>query len=263
MFTLALLILSPSMASTSHVLGKRIDEVTLQAVEGDVRVVVDPEARRIEIDTVDHRPGHTCSFQRVEAGRTATITFGPKALESATDCRMDFTIRLRPEVQLSVDLGLGRIDVRDVATDLKISVHRGDVHLTDVGAVTLAVGEGDVALDNVDGPTVITVDKGHLHGSQTGALTASVREGQINLKGLDAPVSAQTDIGSILLGYRSVPEEGLRLNAGMGNIVVDLPPGTTVRSDLTSARGLATCELPPGNDLHISAVAGMGSILVR
>ena len=178
MFTLALLILSPSMASTSHVLGKRIDEVTLQAVEGDVRVVVDPEARRIEIDTVDHRPGHTCSFQRVEAGRTATITFGPKALESATDCRMDFTIRLRPEVQLSVDLGLGRIDVRDVATDLKISVHQGDVHLTDVGAVTLAVGEGDVALDNVDGPTVITVDKGHLHGSQTGALTASVREGQ-------------------------------------------------------------------------------------
>jgi len=263
MFSLTLALLQPAPAATPHTLSKKIASISLYAVEGDVRVDVDPEARRTVIETLDHRPGHTCAFQLQENGREAHVSFGPKDLEDPRDCRMDFSIRLSPGTVLDIDLGIGRVDARDVETPLGISVRSGDIRLTDVGGVTLEVGEGDISLDNVLGEATVSVESGRVHGTPRGRLTAIVGEGLIDLRDLDAPVHASTAIGNIWLDYRTAPSGELALHAGKGNIVVGLPAGTPVGTNLTSTRGDTRCELPHGEDLQVNAIAGMGSILVR
>jgi len=263
MIALALALITPSFAgmSTTHTLGKKVDQVVLKVVEGDIRVRVDDTLDRTEIETIDYRPGHTCGFDISEAKGRAAIAFGPKALEQASDCRMDFTVVLKPGVRFSLELGKGRTQITGIATDLDISIGEGDVELTDVNAVRLAVREGDVSLRKVTGPMDIDLGKGRLHGTPVGVLAASVGEGHIELHGLGAQVTAETQIGNILLGYQAVPDGLVTLHAGMGNIVVDLPNGTGVLPQITSASGGTTeCELPTGSDVEVIAVAGMGSV---
>jgi len=262
MFMIAIATLTSS-AATPHTLDKKVTQVQIQAVEGDIRVEVDASARRIVVETRDRRPGHTCALELETSRDQAVLTFGPKSLEVATDCRMDFTVRLRPDDGLAIALGSGQVDVREVATDLRVAVTEGDVRLSDVGSVHVVVGHGDIALSNVNGSADLSLEKGRIHGNPRGAVKASVGEGHIHLDELDAPVSAQTHVGNIQLTYLSVPRGDLNLNAGLGNIVVDFPRGTAVQPDLTAAGGSATCDLPFGTDLSVNAVAGMGSILLR
>ena len=262
MLTLILALTAPSFAGTSgsYVLNKKAAQVVLHVVEGDIRVVVDPDADRVTVETVDYRPGHTCAFEISESKGRSSLSFGPKTLEQASDCRMDFTVTLAPDVRFTLELGKGRTQLTGIAADLDISIGEGDVELTNVNRVTLAVREGDVSLRNVTGPMEIELGKGRLHGTPVGALAASVGEGHIELHGLGAPVTAETGIGNILLGYKAVPNGVLTLNAGMGNIVVDLPNDTRVLPQLTSSSGTTECELPTGSDVEVTAVAGMGSV---
>jgi DUF4097 and DUF4098 domain-containing protein YvlB len=262
MFILAIAVLTAS-ATPPRPLHKKVTHVQIHAVEGDVRVEVDASASRIVVETLDRRPGHTCAFELDSSRDRAVLTFGPKSLEVPTDCRMDFTVRLRPDDSLAIALGSGHVDVRDVETDLSVAVTDGNVRLSDVGSVHVVVGHGDIALSNVLGSADISLEKGRIHGTPRGTVTASVGEGHIDLDDLDAPVSARTNVGNIQLAYASIPGGDLNLNAGLGNIVVDLPRGTTVRPDLTAAGGSARCDLPFGTDLAVNAVAGMGSILLR
>jgi hypothetical protein len=265
MVLLALSLITPSLAGMSgaHTLGKKVDHVVLQVIEGDIRVRVAADADRVVMETIDYRPGHTCAFDMSETRGRATISFGPKTLEEATDCRMDFTVTLSPGVRFSLELGRGRTRLTGIAADIDISVGEGDVELIDVGAVTLAVGAGDVSLRNVTGSMDIELGKGRLHGTPRGILAASVGEGHIELQELAAQVTAETGIGNILLGYQAVPNGILTLNAGMGNIVVDLPNDTEVLPQLTAASGTTRCALPTGSDVEIIAVAGMGSVLLH
>ncbi len=263
MLTLLIALITPSFAGNTHTLGKKVDLVVLKAAEGDITVRVSDQADRVELETINHRPGHTCGFAISESKGRATVEFGPKALEKASDCRMDFSVTLKPGVRFALELGKGRARLFGVAADVILTVGEGDVQLTDLGAVTLSVEEGDVALQSVRGPMQIELGKGRLHGTPTGKLAASVQEGHIELQGLGAPVSAETGIGNILLGYDAVPDGVLTLNAGMGNIVVDLPNGTGVLPQLTSASGETLCDLPAGSDVEVIAVAGMGSVKVH
>jgi len=212
---------------------------------------------------VDHRPGRTCELVIQTTKGHTSVVFGPKDKEDPRDCRADFRVRLPPGVDFEVAVGQGRLEARGLSVALSGSVGQGPVLLAGVsGPTELSLGQGDFELTDVVGPVVLEVGQGRILGTATGPLTATVGQGRVKLSGLTSDARVDTGVGDILLGFDAAPSE-VTLNAGNGHVVVDLPTGTTVQPNLSAFSGGATCELPEGPGVQVTAVSGIGSVRVH
>lgn len=246
-------------------LPKNTVSVHLHSVEGDVRISVDPAATEAVVKATDFRPGRACVLEVVKEKRGRTeIRFDAKDQEDPKLCRTEFDVVVPPAMAVEVALGVGKITASGMQGALTLASGRGAVELKGLaGPVKAAVSEGDLRIEGITGFLEAAVAEGNVVGKGAGDLKVATTNGRIRLDGLTGKVEAATSVGDILLTFAEAPGGDLLLNAGSGNVVVDLPAGTRVRSRLSSMTGTTTCELPEGDDLEVVAVAGSGSVRVH
>jgi hypothetical protein len=167
---------------------------------------------------------------------------------------------------VSVNQGVGRIDVVNVNGTLRVKGFASDIHasgtrgsvsldtgsggieLSDaVGDATLDTGSGGVRVTNVRGG-VLSIDTGS-GGVQGGGLAAQrlhvdVGSGAVRLDGVDAR-NIDVDSGSGSVSLRLTGDaEYLKVDTGSGGVTLAIPPSFGARAEIDTGSGGIHIEVP-------------------
>lgn len=147
----------------------------------------------------------------------------------------------------------GNVMVGDVGGDAIISTSGGTIRVKTIsGAATLKTSGGDVSVQgDIDGPATISTSGGNitLHAVK-GSASLKTSGGDIEARGARDTVVAKTSGGDITL-HEVVGSVDARTSGG--NILVELIPGPTGSSTLTSAGGDVSLFLPETASATIEA----------
>jgi hypothetical protein len=214
------------------------------SLEGVSRVTVDQTAGRLLLRLC--REGETPGL--VSLGRKSA----PRVDVERTGDRLAIAVRLTPGwlfrrrqgVTTTIRLlpGLGAVEV---------DAGYGNLHVQEISAesIRLEVGAGDIQCFGT-----------------AGTLRANVGAGKCALYEHSGLARCDIGTGDLLLDIaRAVPGE-YRANAGIGRVEVRLPPGESVRTEVSSGLGRTRSEYPGGPDdapIRLEANTGVGEAVVR
>ncbi|MFD4671769.1 DUF4097 domain-containing protein [Lentzea sp. NPDC058450] len=103
--------------------------------------------------------------------------------------------------------GSGKIQVRDIAGDVRVAAGSGDLEAARIdGALTAEVDSGNVVLDLIKGKAMVVTHSGDIVGT-----------------GIDNDLTADASSGNVSLTFLST--RSLRANSGSGDINVRIPGG--------------------------------------
>ncbi|UCG32000.1 MAG: DUF4097 family beta strand repeat protein [Phycisphaerales bacterium] len=198
---------------------------------GDVTVLGEPEATTIRVEVE----------VRLDEDRVATTEVGTFAdhvrvtsddgeivigdahqgAADEKDWSLHMTVGLPPHLAVVVTTGVGDVEVRDIAGDLRITAGVGDIETEARGAgdITCTSGLGNVSVSagTIDGPVTITAGKG--------------------------------DIALVIAD--SSPRHRVQLTAGKGNINATFPPGSPGTFEIES--GLGSINTGPHSGITVTA----------
>lgn len=235
--------------TTVRVSGARAEEVTVVQDDGRISVIA-PKWRtglfggdqsleiEVELPTDSHLVVKSGSAALTATGRLSTV----RVKSGSGDVRLD-TVGGAGEV----DTGSGDVTIARAADGLRIRSGSGDVSLRSVaGTTSVSTGSGDVRIGRADGPVVV----------KTGS-------GDLEILEAEQDVASSTGSGDVVV--RSARRGRIVAKGASGDIVVGVPVGTPVWTDLTTVTGQVTSTLPsagqpePGADhveLRAATVSG-------
>lgn len=170
-------------------------------------------------------------------------TFGHGQIKSGSgDCTLDTFA-----APLLVETGSGDVRVDRAGAELRIKSGSGDVEVTHVeGASQVSTGSGDVELRTTSGPSVVKTGSGDLEIGRAGD-----------------SVSMSTGSGDMRI--REARKGKLSAKGASGDVVIGIPAGVPVWTDLTTVTGEISSGLrgagqpQPGDDyieLRAKTVSG-------
>ncbi len=235
--------------TTVRVSGERAEEATV--VQDDDRIsVIAPKHRagffsgdqalaiEVELPTGSHLVVKSGSASLAATGELSTV----RVKSGSGDVRLDVV-----GGAAEVDTGSGDITLATAAGDLRVRSGSGDVDLRSVaGSTSVSTGSGDVRIGRADGPVVVKTGSGDLEIVQA-----------------ERDVASTPGSGDVVV--RSARRGRIVAKGASGDIVVGVPVGTPVWTDLTTMTGRVTSTLPsagqpaPGADhveLRATTVSG-------
>jgi hypothetical protein len=226
-----------------------IDTFTFDQSAGAVVFKSDPNAGRLVIRGAPEAWNEqSCAVDMGQRGGDAWLRLLTENASLVRVCRANWNITIPPGVKLD------------------IAFANGDVTLTGThaGGLRVAIGSGDFTFERASGSMDVSLGAGQLEGAYTGSsLSVSVGSGGVHLSEMVTPVVAELGLGNIDLSYQTAPSGELRLRTGTGAIVVLLPEGTPVHTDLHGI-GAKRVELPRSSSAatRIHASTGIGKIRI-
>lgn len=164
--------------------------------------------------------------------------------------------------QLDVHMEVGDIVTEGAFGDATVKSGAGAIQLSDVRALKMISGAGDIAVQRVDGDVLAVTGSGAVriaaaHGNiiikngngattiglATGAVRISAANGDVAIASADRSVVVKTANGSIRVG--SVASGDVDLKTAFGTVEVGIAPGTAAKLDVKTTFGLLRQELDP------------------
>jgi DUF4097 and DUF4098 domain-containing protein YvlB len=156
---------------------------------------------------------------------------------------VDYSIVVPQETELSVGLGSGELDVRDVrgpaglqagsgnvkadaiGGDVTFRAGSGDVRLSNIrGAVRLEAGSGDLWLENVQDEIRVTTGSGAVRIQQPGSrVTARTGSGDIEVRGAKSDLYVTTGSGDLTAEGSPAPHAFWEVRARSGDVRLEVP----------------------------------------
>ncbi|MBD8868198.1 DUF4097 family beta strand repeat-containing protein [Nocardioides donggukensis] len=168
------------------------------------------------------------------ADQVADGTFGTVRLKSGSgDVRVERSIGVTV-----IDTGSGDIDLVDIGGDLRVKSGSGDVEVGSIaGTSGVSTGSGDVTIGRTQDSSVLK--------SGSGSLTIAHADGDISL----SAASGDLEVGTLHAG-------GLQAKNVSGDVVVGVPAGVPVWTDVSTLTGHVASELaavgrPQDGEQHI------------
>ena len=148
-------------------------------------------------------------------------TYGHGQVKSGSgDCQLDTF-----EAPVIVETGSGDINLARAGAELRVKSGSGDVNVEDVqGTSSVSTGSGDVELGTTYGPTVVKTGSGDLEIGRAG-------DG----------VSMSTGSGDMRI--RTATRGKLTAKGASGDVLIGIPAGVPVWTDLTTVSGEISSDL--------------------
>lgn len=259
----------PMTAVTRNVtVPQPVSSLTVQTYGGAVRVAAGRVSRVHVTETImyDPRvgplsaapgsaPGGSLSYgsqagvppvvaQSVSGGR---LSLGDPACASS-DCFVNFTVTVPPDVTVTVDTQGDPVTVSGVA-GANLNSGGGPVTATRIGGpLTVTTGGGPLTLTGLAGPLNADTDSGNLVAQGVAAATAAVSTGggpaQIAFSAAPALVNVNTDGGSLLLTVPGGPY-ALSAESDGGPQQVGIATDPHARSSITVNSGGGPLQVTP------------------
>jgi hypothetical protein len=243
--------------------------VTVRAGDGtQTSVSVDgPGADRV---TVEHHGDRVRVFQPL--GRSLVLAEAPTVVVT---CPLDSRVvaRLgRAGVtaagrigSVRVRTGSGDVRIDELGADAAIDCGSGDVTVVRAaGAVRIRTGSGRIVLDHAEGPLVAASGSGGVAvGTTAAAATLKSGSGPVTVRDAATDLSLGSGSGDITIGR--IRRGSVSARAASGDVVIGVPPGVPVWTDVTTVSGTIHSTLrgagrpEPGQDhleLRVRTVSG-------
>jgi Putative adhesin len=148
---------------------------------------------------------------------------------------------------VALDVGSGNVTVHGAASDVEVRTGSGDIKLLDVkGTVTANAGSGNITLTRIAGEVIVATSSGDVAATELNGskATARTRSGNVTLDlGKPQPVKAETSSGDIRL---KVPDGSYQVTTKVssGDTAVHIPtdPAGTNLLDLHTGSGNITVD---------------------
>ncbi len=190
-------------------------------------------------------------------GETVDVRGSGRGLEAWAD----MTLAVPPGQKLSLHLGVGEIDVRNVDGDLEIDVGSGAVASTSTtGSLDIDTGSGAVTVTGADGPLRVDTGSGSVTledvaGARVGIDTGS---GGVRASGVRSEY-VEVDTGSGRVSLLDVAAPNILVDTGSGSVELDLAADVD-RLEVDTGSGGVTLRVPGDLGARIEADTGSGTI---
>lgn len=215
-----------STQSTVEVTGERADEAVIEQ-DGRTISVIGPKQRSgfrrepalnvtVTVPTASQLVVRTGSADIAASG-----TFGLTELKSGSgDVELDTV-----HASAAIETGSGDIAVGRVSEDAWIKSGSGDIRVTEtLSAATIRVGSGDVEIDHT-----------------AGSASLKSGSGDLRISSADGDLSAATGSGDIAV--HRLNRGKFSVKSGSGNVVVGIPDGVPVWTDIATTSGTLQSDL--------------------
>lgn len=169
--------------------------------------------------------------------------------------------------ETTVKCGSGAVRVERVAGDAVLDTGSGDVELGSVsGALKVRSGSGAVGVGTTGGATSISSGSGDIRiGHAAGSVVVKTGSGDLEIGESESDVATTTGSGAVAV--RNARRGRISAKGASGNILVGVPAGTPVWTDISTVSGRVSSALPsagepePGADhVEVRAVTVSGNV---
>lgn len=121
---------------------------------------------------------------------------------------------------LTVAIGMGDVVLEQVQADIDFKLGQGDLHFVHgAGSVAIAIGQGDVHLQNCRGSIACKIGQGDLHIERcTGPATLQLGNGDIHVAECKSDLAVQSGSGDVAVSRPH--RQSIAIKAGKGDVVV-------------------------------------------
>ena len=215
---------------TLQVDANEVNQVDIDVNAGDVRLVGSTDDQvSVQVHEIDVT--ENCQVSVEHRGSTVELKAHIDRHRLSEHCELDVEIRLPASVPINLALGAGDVDLDDLGSALRASVGAGSVEgRTSGDQVILSTGAGD-----------------------------------IEIAGLVSTVRARTGAGNIELNFDEAPRGTVHANTGVGDVEVILP--STSKIDARTSTGLGSIsqefDSSAAATTVIDASTGIGDVRVE
>jgi DUF4097 and DUF4098 domain-containing protein YvlB len=204
----------------------------------------------------DNKPGATDSVRgdtlalNTDCGRVCWVDYevtAPRGVR-VTGHSGSGDVTLSDIAAVSLDVGSGDMRVRRVSGDVAVSAGSGNIELSDIaGSAAGRTGSGDVRVAGVAGTTAIETGSGNIDGR--------------DLRG--SRTTAHTGSGNATLALAAAQD--VDAEAGSGDVRITVPGGQSYRIAATTESGDSNVRVPtdPAAAHHIKLRTGSGNVTVE
>ncbi|MDP2955801.1 MAG: DUF4097 family beta strand repeat-containing protein [Longimicrobiales bacterium] len=218
-------------------------------------LIVYPEMGRGSRTTVRIRDDGTFWGEGRARGGEVEIRGSGRGLEAWAD----LVIEVPAGKDLAVNVAVGTMDARGVASDLRLQTGSGSVGATDItGSLAIDTGSGTVTVAGIRGSLHVDTGSGSvsIQGVDGDEITVDTGSGRVRGGGLTArSVTVDTGSGSIELDGVTAPNLGLDTGSGSVDVVL-LRDVDTMDVDTGSGSVTITAPADLGGAVEISTGSG-------
>lgn len=169
--------------------------------------------------------------------------------------------------ETKVKCGSGQVRVERVAGDAVLDTGSGDLELGSVtGALKVRSGSGAVGVGVTDGTTSISSGSGDIRiGRAAGSVVVKTGSGDLEIRESECDVATSTGSGAVAV--RNARRGRISAKGASGDILVGVPAGTPVWTDISTVSGRVSSTLPsagepePGADhVEVRATTVSGNV---
>ena len=222
-----LISVSAAAAQSQTTAFDNIQSVYIQNTSG--KIDIKAEGTKVSVTTDKINFGTQCELN-TKADKGQLFIEAKKKSFFASDCVIDFLIRVPRATNLQILNGSGDVSINDVSGKVRFNLASGSLHanapLHDFYGET---GAGDIMINNAAGPGKL-----------------------------------QTGSGAIMINFIGKPTGRLQLESGSGDMTVVLNKNVEAYASLSSGSGKLQTENPvvPGAPFLIDANSGSGNLTV-
>ncbi|MFG1609348.1 DUF4097 family beta strand repeat-containing protein [Actinoplanes sp. NPDC049265] len=180
----------------------KITDIVVSGDGGDVLIRTQPSLTETTINRIVHRNSDPGASYRLDGSKLSINT------DCGPNCRVSYDITAPEGVKVRGSLG------------------SGDVVLTGVAGVDVAVDSGNLAVNDVQGDVVAKADSGDVAvNNATGKVTASADSGDVRaIRVSGGPIDLRADSGDV--DVEAVQAMSVTAVADSGNVMVRVPAGS-------------------------------------
>lgn len=147
--------------------------------------------------------------------------------------------------ETKVKSGSGQVRLDRVAGSAVVDTGSGDITIGDVtGALKVRSGSGAVAVGTTTGATSISSGSGDVRiGRATRAVVVKTGSGDLEVLESEDDIASTTGSGAVTV--RNARRGRISAKGASGNILVGVPAGTPVWTDISTITGRVSSSLPP------------------
>ena len=218
---------------------------------GDVKIVGRAESGTVLADA--RVRGGTPEEAKARAAEYTVIIEESDALvvirqPDVSGLTVDLVVRLPEAASVEVRTEMGNVEVLDLPAGVRATTRAGSVRVRGaVGAVEVSADSGDVAIEDVESPSVALETKsGDLSMARVrGNVNARTASGDIELRESSGKVVALESVsGDVRVDLTEAVAGSLNVRTVSGDVSIDVPDGSDCRVSLSSLRGDVASSIP-------------------
>jgi DUF4097 and DUF4098 domain-containing protein YvlB len=155
-------------------------------------------------------------------------------------CRIDVEVKVPKQTEMSVAIGSGDAQIRDISGSLVFRSGSGDLEVNaEISKLEVSSGSGSIELKRISGNADVRTGSGDVS-----ARFAALGEG--------GEVHVKTGSGDVELSFEKVPTKGeIEVRTGSGDVVTKVPRDARVRVDMMTGSGTVKDSLGRSEDAKL------------